>query len=633
MTRERDPSTAFDTFCRRIDRQLAHGGDKPFAAFDDGALSYAALASDIGRLGATFSALGLVAGDRAVLFSRHDRSTVTLFLALLRAGLTPVVGDAQATPDEIGALVRTCRPAIAFADAAIVAAAGLRTAFPALQVVETGTAVQMAKDGPAAAAASGPAPAAAAAAAAAANTNTNTNKRTARAASKVAMLVFTSGTTSMPKAVELTHANLVAQLGIFADAYGFDADSRLLNVLPLHHVDGLVRGPLTALWFGASLQRTPAFSVPGVPALLASIATTRITHFISVPAMLRIVERAGSGQAAAFRTPDFRFVLSSADHLEAAQWARFEATFGVPVVNAYGLSEVVCDALFAGPGAATRRIGSLGVAIGCSAVVVDADGREARRGETGELVISGPTVMRGYFEAPDLTAAVLQQGAFRTGDYFRIADDGLFEFVGRRKTAIVSAGVTLHPESVASVLATMPGVAEAFAFGVPDSARGERLVAALAPIAGGQPISAADAAAFCRAHLAPERVPAAFLSVAALPRNAAGKVQVQTLVALATRKAPMASRAAAPADAPADTGAPNAADVFAIAARCFNCPHAALTEDSTPFNTDGWDSLAHMAFIEELEAAFALRFSAVEITQILSLGDAAALVAAAGDRS
>jgi long-chain acyl-CoA synthetase len=601
---------AFDVLCRRIDLQLQRGADRLFAELADGPLSYATLAHDLRVLGAGFGALGLAAGSRAVVFSRHDRSTVTLFLALLRAGMTPVIGDGQATADEIGELVRVCRPAIVFADTAIVASSGLRGAFPALAIVD----IDGADSRSSGSASAGP-------------TLAGLLKRPLPAPStpavptspEVAMLVFTSGTTSTPKAVELTPANLVAQLEIFADVYGFDAKSRLLNVLPLHHVDGLVRGPLTALWFGASLHRPQPFSVAAVPALLARIAADRITHFISVPAMLRIVERIGGAQAGAFRTPDFRFVLSSADHLEATQWARFEATFGVPVVNAYGLSEVVCDALFAGPAAATRRIGSLGRAFGCTAQVVGDDGRALARGQTGELVISGPTVMRGYFEAPELTAQVLQRGAFRTGDYFRVADDGLFEFVGRRKTAIVSAGVTLHPESVTSVLATMPGVAEAMAFGVPDSARGERLVAALAPMPGQAPVTPAAAAAFCRAHLAPERVPAEFVVLAALPRSASGKVLVQELVRAASEAA-AALRSTAQATAPED--------VFAIAARCFNCAVGALSAGSTPFNTDGWDSLAHMAFIEELEAAFGMQFSALEITEILSLGDAVRVVAA-----
>ncbi|MDQ6681381.1 MAG: AMP-binding protein [Pseudomonadota bacterium] len=587
------PSASFDAFCRRIDRQLTGGGDQLFAELDDGNLSYSALAADIGRLGAAFTCLGLTVGNRAVVFSRHDRSTITLFLALLRAGLTPVVADGRATAGEIGELIRTCRPAIVFADADVLAASTLRATFPWLPAVEIGPTQASTGSKPEPTLAALPATQAAVATA------------SASASPEVAMLVFTSGTTSAPKAVELTHANLLAQLEIFAAVYGFDADSRLLNLLPLHHVDGLIRGPLTALWFGGSVHRALPFSVANVPALLTTIAAQHITHFISVPAMLRIVERVGSPHAEAFRTPQFRFVLCSADHLDAVQWARFEATFGVAVVNAYGLSEVVCDALFAGPGAATRRIGSLGLPAGCVAEIRGEDGLSVAPGEVGELVISGPTVMRGYFDAPELTASVLRNGVFQTGDYFRVAEDGLFEFVGRKKTAIVSAGVTLHPESIASVLATMPGVAEAVAFGVIDAGRGERLVAALAPVPA-QQITPAAAAAFCRVHLAPERVPAEFLIVDALPRNPAGKVLLKDLVASVAAR-------------PLGIGKP---DVWRIAARCFNCAVESLTAESTPFNTDGWDSLAHMSFIEELESAFDIRFSATQITQIMSLGDA-----------
>jgi acyl carrier protein len=114
-------------------------------------------------------------------------------------------------------------------------------------------------------------------------------------------------------------------------------------------------------------------------------------------------------------------------------------------------------------------------------------------------------------------------------------------------------------------------------------------------------------------------VPAEFVVLAALPRSASGKVLVQELVRAASEAA-AALRSTAQATAPED--------VFAIAARCFNCAVGALSAGSTPFNTDGWDSLAHMAFIEELEAAFGMQFSALEITEILSLGDAVRVVAA-----
>ena len=346
------------------------------------------------------------------------------------------------------------------------------------------------------------------------------------------MLIFTSGTTSSAKAVEIGYDTLLAQLDIFAEAYGFDAGIRLFNLLPLHHTDGLTRGPISALWFGGTLVRPFPFSVQAVPRLLDRIAADAVTHLIAVPAMLRIIERIGLDRPDAFRGPDFRFVLCSADYLDAGLWGRFEDRFGVPVANAYGLSEVVCDALFAGPGDATRIAGTIGRPIGVTAQVVDADGTPVAPGDTGELVLGGPTVMRGYFDAPELTAEVLDNGAFRTGDLVRQRPDGLYEFVGRRKTVIVSGGVTIHPEGVTAVLSTMPGLAEAYAFGQPDPARGERLVAAVAP-APNADITVEQVWAFCRDHLSPERIPVEIHVLDRLPRTASGKVIRSELVGAA----------------------------------------------------------------------------------------------------
>ncbi|CAN0475704.1 unnamed protein product, partial [Discosporangium mesarthrocarpum] len=378
--------------------------------------------------------------------------------------------------------------------------------------------------------------------------------------------------------------NLIAQLTIFDEVYGFDSGTRLLNLLPLHHVDGLIRGPLTALWFGGYLYRQTPFSVQNVPAILNALTEKDITHFITVPAMLRIVARIGSDKRDAFSGPNFRFILCSADLLDAQLWSHVEETFKIPVVNAYGLSEVVCDALFAGPENATRRIGSLGRPYGCTAMVLDDDFSPVPAGETGELVLSGPTVMRGYFNAPDITRTVLRDGAFHTGDYVRINPDGLYDFVGRKKTAIVSAGATIHPETVAIILSTMPGVAEAVAFGVPDTARGEKLVAAIAPQPG-QEITSADAFAFCRKHLSAERTPAEFRIMTSLPRGASGKVLIAELIGGTAND--VAVLAEEPATFVEESGGLEE-KVCAVAAKCFNVDATGLSAESTPFNTDGW---------------------------------------------
>ena len=579
------PDTAADTFLAQIDRTFHDRADRVFAQLPSGPMTYAECRAEMLRLVAVFARIGLAPGDRALIRSVDDGQVITFFLAMLRSGIVPVIADAQATDAECTQFCNLCDVRAVFADEALATVAQVEMVTLGAGAATYGRSIRDLKNG----------------------AHVQEFPRLDHSP-EVALLVLTSGTTSTPKAVELTHANLVAQLAIFEQVYGFGADTRLLNLLPLHHVDGLIRGPLATLWTGGTLVRPMPFSVQAVPEILATIGSARVTHFISVPAMLRIIERVGAGRPDAFRVPGFAFVLSSADVLDEALWRRFEDRFGVPLVNAYGLSEVVCDALFAGPEAATRRIGTLGRPVGCTARVVDDAGREVPQGATGELVLSGPTIARGYFGAPDETAMVFKAGAFHTGDYVRVTAENLFQFVGRKKTAIVSAGQTIHPEAATQALSLMPGVLEAFAFGVPDAAMGERLVAAIVP-APGYEITAADAARHCRSLLSVERSPREYRIVQALPRGAAGKVLIADLLTISSGPEPQA------------------ASVLEVAASCFNVPVETLSPESTYFNTEGWDSLAHMTLIEALEQAFGIQFTAIQIAQIMSLGEAETFVA------
>ncbi len=581
-----------DIFRAHIDTVFLTKGDALFADLVDGQLSYAACKADMTMLAAIFDQVHLQQGDRALILSGNDRATIALVLALLRAGITPVIGDRSATYTEsleMGTLADV-NAVFCDADHPLIVTIGnppLRIPLIRLNSCDGNVSVDI--------------------------ETAKLQQQVKRNSAEIALMVLTSGTTSAPKVVALTHANLLAQFDIFRQVYGFDAQMRLLNTLPLHHVDGLIRGPLAALWVGGSVHRAIPFAVNTIPRILASVSALAITHFITVPAMLRIIDRVGRDQPDALRTPWLRFVISSADWLDPTLWKRFEEAFGVRIVNAYGLSEVVCDALFTGLNDNVKRIGTLGRAVGCSARVVDERGAEVLNGEIGELVLSGPTVMQGYFAAPEANAATLKYGDFHTGDFVRVDADGIFEFVGRKKTAIVSAGSTIHPEAATQVLSGMPFVLEAVAFGVPDAAMGERLVAAIVPLPGHE-ITPAQASSFCRLYLSPERSPREFRIVPVLPRGASGKVILSELITLGLE------RIAQPANK----------DVISIAAQCFNLPLEKLSLSSTPFNTDGWDSLAHMALIEALEDAFSIQFSAMQIAQIMSLEDAQKFVVEAG---
>ncbi len=566
--KDSENAQAVVVFSQRIDRVL--GQDRLFAVLPDGPLDTAELRARVSSLAQ--SLLNHTAPDACVgILSKTDRHVIAAVITCLRIGHPFLICDPEAPIEETSNLLKHSGAAILFCEADVTVSFGNYAGLCVLDVgLKTGEEKTLPPVAP----------------------------------SSTAMLVATSGTTDRPKIVELTYVNLRAQFAIFADVYGFDAETRALNLLPFHHVDGLIRGPLLALWFDATLLRPRMFSVAETPAILDDLNAQNATHLITVPAMLRILHRAQDPEI--YKVPQsLRFILSSADYLDVGLWKASERDFGVPVVNAYGLSEVVCDALIAGPDDATRIAGTIGAARGVGALVLGADGAEVADGETGELAISGDTVMRGYVGDPESTAQVMEEDVFRTGDLVRKREDGLFDYMGRQKNVVVVGGVTIHPEAVTEVLASFPGVAEAYAFGN-QTETGEVLLAAVCPLPGVQLEPEAMYAA-SRAQLAPERQPSKIVILPELPRRSSGKVDRNAIIAAAAAKN-------------------GGTSVQGIAAECFGVSVADLSVASTPFDTPGWDSLAHMEFIEMLEERFDFTMSPMDVAGMMSIGDAIEIV-------
>ena len=572
---EHGNSEAFALLGARIDAALQC--DQHLAELSDGPLSADDLRSHVARLGNVLHAR-VASGDTVAISCTSDRRVFAAVTTCLRLGYPVLICDPHATTDEAVSLLRHCKAAALITDDSTNAFANQ---LPGLTIVDA--ADTQASD----AAANLPKP----------------------TPSSTALLVATSGTTDRPKVVALSHANLLAQFQIFADVYAFDANTRVLNLLPIHHVDGLIRGPLLSLWFGATLIRPRLFSAQACPEIFDDIARHTVTHLITVPSMLRILHRAFD--PAQIQLPStMRFVLCSADHLETNLWHRVERDFKVPVVNAYGLSEVVCDALIAGPDDESRIVGSIGVTRGLDAKVIDPGGNDCPDGQTGELVIIGGTVMQGYVADPEATAEVLQDNAFRTGDLVQRRADGSFFYMGRLKNVVVVGGVTIHPEAVTEVLSGLPGIAEACAFGH-QTDTGEELIAAVCPLTGAAlELDAVYAA--CRQKLSPERQPSRLVILPQLPRREAGKVD-QTAIAAAV--------------VPQTAGQ----SVEEIAAVCFGVSVDSLTEASSPFDTPGWDSLAHMNFIDMLEETFSFTMTPGDVASLMSISDAIEIVRQAGD--
>lgn len=431
---------------------------------------------------------------------------------------------------------------------------------------------------------------------------------------QLAYLIFTSGTTSEPKGVRISCRALLAQMAVFISRYGLTTDDRLLNGLPLNHADGFIQGPLLAWVSGCMVYRPPAFSANTVQSVMDSIYRERITHMIAVPTMLSLMLRLGVDFAENLRSPEFSMLICMAGHLEQALWEKFEAVFGVVVLNMYGLSETVSSALFCGPDPLSRKVGTLGLPVNCSIRIINPTGAAVAEGEVGELQLASDQLMEGYQFDEQATAAVLQDGWFRTGDLVRQLPGGHIELVGRLKNLIVSGGRNISPEAVSACINQYAGVVESVVLGVADKDWGE-WVAAL--VVAENALSEHVLIDWCREHLSEYKVPRRIFFVDALEKGPAGKIlqddaraQLDLLLAATN-----------------DEGAHRHLDktVLSLAAGCFKRSAADLELASGPENTVGWDSLAHMELVVALEKQFDIRLSPREIMQIDSLEKAVEL--------
>lgn len=274
----------------------------------------------------------------------------------------------------------------------------------------------------------------------------------------------------------------------------------------------------------------------------------------------------------------------------------------------YGLSETGTSATFAGPDEASRRIGTVGLPVNCAVRVVDDQGTEVPRGETGELLIAGEQLMRGYHGAPEATADVLLDGWFRTGDLARQEPEGHLVIVGRRRNLIIVGGRNVSPEEVAAVITRHETVADAVVVGRPDPVWGEQIVA-LVTTAGAAP-SGDALTEWCRERLSEHKLPRAWIFLDALPRTASGKVRLEEARRIALER----QRSAEAEDLEL------ADQIIAIAARVLRVRPEHLDAGSAPGDTPGWDSLAHMELVVEVEAALGIELTALEIMAIEDLG-------------
>ncbi|BAF59557.1 acyl-CoA synthetases (AMP-forming)/AMP-acid ligases II [Pelotomaculum thermopropionicum SI] len=328
--------------------------------------------------------------------------------------------------------------------------------------------------------------------------------------------LYTSGTTGQPKAVMLSHDNLIGNVISMDEAAKFGRDENFLVVLPMFHSFGWSTSVLLPLYIGCTATIIDTFRPKE---LLQILSKERITIFCGVPSMFTVLLK--TRRQTTF--PTLKYAISGGDSISEEHMLAFEKLFNFPVIEGYGLSEaspVVC----LNPLYGVRKIKSIGVPLpGVEVKVADDDDRELPSGEIGELLVKGPNVMKGYYNREEETRSALKGGWLHTGDLAYRDQDGYFYIVGRKKELIITSGFNVYPKEVEEVLTAHPTVAEAAVIGVPHPVKGESIKAFIVPEEGRTP-DKQELLRFLKGHLAGYKIPETFVISSELPRGATGKI-------------------------------------------------------------------------------------------------------------
>jgi long-chain acyl-CoA synthetase len=476
------------------------------SAVDDGQQRYnfRELEERVERLAAGLQAHGTQPGDRVALLTRNHADSAALYFACARIAAVMMPLNWRLKQAEVSWILSDCPARVLVADADFAEAAancgaarflfdGTREGWSAFAELASDAAVE--------------------------TTAIDTND--------VAIQMYTSGTTGNPKGAMLTHGNVLS----LTEAWLFDmplqpALSRFLQVTPLFHVGGMLM-LMSTVMAGATLHLLPEFEpVQAIETLIRE----RITHTLMVPSMIQwtLLEPALRGKA----FPDLELIVYGASPMPVAVLERAMTAFGCDFLQGYGLTETAGVALTLRPEdhrypageSPPRRLAAAGRAVQCSDVrVVDESGDETPVGETGEIVVRGPNVTPGYWNAPDATREALRDGWFHTGDLATRDDKGFIYVVDRLKDMILVGGENVYPREIEDVLMAADGVADAAVIGAPHDVWGEEVIALVVPKAGAD-LNARALIRHCRASLARFKCPTQVKTIAELPRNAAGKL-------------------------------------------------------------------------------------------------------------
>ncbi|MBI3947772.1 MAG: long-chain-fatty-acid--CoA ligase [Armatimonadetes bacterium] len=473
--------------------------------FEDEAHSYARIDSGIRAFAAGLRArFGVRPGDRVALLMPNCLHSILCYWGAIRAGAVAVPINVRLKPEEVQFILQDAAPAVAVAHVSIYPWAREALARLAARIPVIGIGFEEKGVTPVAAVLATP----------------DSTDPAPAGPEDVAAIIYTSGTTGRPKGAMITHGNVLFNIAATKAGHGFRPDDVHLLVVPLFHVTGLNTIMPTAFSQGAALV-VAARAAPSD--ILPLIERHRATTFFAVPTTMILLAQARGIER--HDLSSLRLVAYSGAPMPVRAIQRLrELLPSVRLHNFFGLTETTSVTTVLPDEQALARPESVGRAVpGLELKVVDDAGSALPPGQVGELLVKGPSVVKGYYNRPKATAEAIVGGWLRTGDTAFIDAEGYVFLQGRTKEMILVAGENVYPVEVENVLSRHPAVAEAAAIGVPHPVLGE-VVKAVVVLHPGAEADALALKRWCAARLASYKVPQSIEFRDALPRNPSGKV-------------------------------------------------------------------------------------------------------------
>jgi len=340
-------------------------------------------------------------------------------------------------------------------------------------------------------------------------------------ADDVALILHTSGTTSRPKIVPLSHRNVCASARNISSTLQLTSADRELHVMPLFHIHGLIAGVLAPMAVGSMIFCTPGFNALK---FFGWMKECKPSWYTAVPTMHQTILARAANNMDVIEANPLRFIRSSSSSMPPQVIAELERVFKTPLIESYGMTEAAHQ-MASSPLPPGKRIpGSVGIAAGPEVAIMDATGQLLDAGEIGEIVIRGENVTLGYENNDKANAEGFTKGWFRTGDQGTMTPEGYLTLTGRLKEIINRGGEKISPREVDEVLMDHPAVAQVVTFGMPHDKLGEEVAAAVV-LREGKTATDREIREFAATKLADFKVPKKILIMDEIPKGATGKLQ------------------------------------------------------------------------------------------------------------